>query len=83
VQKEARKLISVQASSGSDRHSDDVPELQDKVFKILVCCPAILIFRGGFSLTFPSGWACLARGQRYTWRGQRYSCLYFYEANKS
>lgn len=55
--KKARKLTSVQASSGSDRHSEDVPALQDKTFKILVCCPAILIFRGGFSLTFPSGYA--------------------------
>ena len=55
--KKARKLTFVEASSGSDRHSEDVPALQDKVFKLLVCYPAILIFRGGFSLTFPSGYA--------------------------
>jgi hypothetical protein len=45
--KEAHRLISLQASSGADRHSDDVPALQNKISDLLVFYPAKLPFHGG------------------------------------
>jgi len=44
---EAHKLIFVQAPNNPDRHSDDVPALQDKIFEILVCSLDNLSLRMG------------------------------------
>jgi len=36
--KDVRRMISVQASSGSDRYGLNVPPLQEEIFAILVRC---------------------------------------------